>query len=65
MNRESINHFAELIFRDVAYAASPERIGSAAFGNTLIDMKCSVGVLSNSRAYWSKPTNNPQRPSWR
>jgi D-alanyl-D-alanine carboxypeptidase/D-alanyl-D-alanine-endopeptidase (penicillin-binding protein 4) len=36
MNRESVNHFAELLFRDVAYAASPDRVGSAAFGNTLL-----------------------------
>jgi D-alanyl-D-alanine carboxypeptidase/D-alanyl-D-alanine-endopeptidase (penicillin-binding protein 4) len=36
MNRESINHVAELLFRDVAFAASPDRVGSAALGNTLL-----------------------------
>lgn len=36
MNRESINHFAELLFRDVAHAASPDRVGSAAFANSLL-----------------------------
>jgi len=48
MNRESINHFAELIFRDVAYAVSPERVGSAAFGNTLLQkfMTDKVGGLA-------------------
>jgi len=48
MNRESINHFAELLFRDVAYAASPERIGSAAFGNTLLQkfMTDKVGAIA-------------------
>jgi serine-type D-Ala-D-Ala carboxypeptidase/endopeptidase (penicillin-binding protein 4) len=33
MNRESINHFAELLFRDVAHFSNPERIGSAEYGN--------------------------------
>ena len=33
MNRESINHFAELLFRDVAHVSNPERIGSAEHGN--------------------------------
>ena len=36
MNRESINHFAELLFRDVAQVASPDRVGSAEFGNTVL-----------------------------
>jgi D-alanyl-D-alanine carboxypeptidase/D-alanyl-D-alanine-endopeptidase (penicillin-binding protein 4) len=36
MNRESINHFAELLFRDVAQVSSPDHIGSAEFGNTLL-----------------------------
>ena len=36
MNRESINHFAELLFRDVAYVKSPDRVGSAEFGNTVL-----------------------------
>jgi D-alanyl-D-alanine carboxypeptidase/D-alanyl-D-alanine-endopeptidase (penicillin-binding protein 4) len=33
MNRESINHFAELLFRDVAHVSNPEHIGSAEHGN--------------------------------
>jgi D-alanyl-D-alanine carboxypeptidase/D-alanyl-D-alanine-endopeptidase (penicillin-binding protein 4) len=36
MNRESINHFAELLFRDVAYTANPDRIGSAEYGNAVL-----------------------------
>jgi serine-type D-Ala-D-Ala carboxypeptidase/endopeptidase (penicillin-binding protein 4) len=36
MNRESINHFAELLFRDVAQVKSPDRVGSAEFGNTAL-----------------------------
>jgi D-alanyl-D-alanine carboxypeptidase/D-alanyl-D-alanine-endopeptidase (penicillin-binding protein 4) len=36
MNRESINHFAELLFRDVAQVSSPDHVGSAAFGNTVL-----------------------------
>ena len=36
MNRESINHFAELLFRDVAYAESPDHVGSAEYGNTVL-----------------------------
>lgn len=36
MNRESINHFAELLFRDVAHVSNPEHIGSAEYGNTAL-----------------------------
>ncbi len=36
MNRESINHFAELIFRDAARNAAPDSIGSAESGNALL-----------------------------
>ena len=36
MNRESINHFAELLFRDVAYTSNPDRIGSAEYGNRVL-----------------------------
>ena len=36
MNRESINHFAELIFRNAARQASPNRVGSATMGNALL-----------------------------
>jgi len=36
MNRESINHFAELLFRDVAHIASPDKVGSAEYGNTAL-----------------------------
>jgi serine-type D-Ala-D-Ala carboxypeptidase/endopeptidase (penicillin-binding protein 4) len=36
MNRESINHFAELLFRDVAHVSSPEHVGSAEHGNAAL-----------------------------
>jgi D-alanyl-D-alanine carboxypeptidase/D-alanyl-D-alanine-endopeptidase (penicillin-binding protein 4) len=36
MNRESINHFAELLFRDVSQVSSPDRIGSAEHGNAVL-----------------------------
>ena len=36
MNRESINHFAELIFRNAARQASPNGVGSATMGNALL-----------------------------
>jgi D-alanyl-D-alanine carboxypeptidase/D-alanyl-D-alanine-endopeptidase (penicillin-binding protein 4) len=36
MNRESINHYAELIFRNAARVASPMGIGSASMGNALL-----------------------------
>ena len=36
MNRESINHFAELLFRDVAHTTNPDRIGSAEYGNAVL-----------------------------
>lgn len=36
MNRESVNHFAELIFRNVARAGDPRGIGSAEMGNALL-----------------------------
>ena len=36
MNRESINHFAELLFRDVAHVTSPDHVGSAEFGNAAL-----------------------------
>ena len=36
MNRESINHYAELIFRNAARQASPVGIGSASMGNALL-----------------------------
>jgi len=49
MNRESINHFAELLFRDVAQVNSPNRIGSAELGNTALKkfMSDKVGAASN------------------
>ena len=49
MNRESINHFAELLFRDVAQVNSPDRIGSAELGNTVLKkfMSDKVGAASN------------------
>lgn len=36
MNRESINHYAELIFRNAARQASPTGVGSASMGNALL-----------------------------
>ncbi len=36
MNRESINHFAELLFRDAGRAASSDGVGSALAGNSLL-----------------------------
>lgn len=36
MNRESVNHFAELIFRDAARTADPSGVGSALAGNALL-----------------------------
>ncbi|MEO6444866.1 MAG: D-alanyl-D-alanine carboxypeptidase/D-alanyl-D-alanine-endopeptidase [Gemmatimonadaceae bacterium] len=36
MNRESINHFAELIFRDAARTGDPAGVGSAERGNLLL-----------------------------
>ena len=36
MNRESINHVAELLFRDAARSTAPDRIGSAAAGATAL-----------------------------
>jgi serine-type D-Ala-D-Ala carboxypeptidase/endopeptidase (penicillin-binding protein 4) len=36
MNRESINHYAELIFRNAARVASPLSVGSASMGNALL-----------------------------
>jgi D-alanyl-D-alanine carboxypeptidase/D-alanyl-D-alanine-endopeptidase (penicillin-binding protein 4) len=36
MNRESINHLAELLFRDAARAASPDHVGSVAAGESAL-----------------------------
>ena len=36
MNRESINHYAELIFRNASRPASPLGVGSATMGNALL-----------------------------
>lgn len=36
MNRESVNHFAELLFRDAARTGDPAGVGSAAMGNTML-----------------------------
>jgi D-alanyl-D-alanine carboxypeptidase/D-alanyl-D-alanine-endopeptidase (penicillin-binding protein 4) len=49
MNRESINHFAELLFRDVAYTANPDHLGSAEYGNTVLQkfMSEKVGASAN------------------
>ncbi|HEX5438511.1 MAG TPA: D-alanyl-D-alanine carboxypeptidase/D-alanyl-D-alanine-endopeptidase [Gemmatimonadaceae bacterium] len=37
MNRESINHFAELLFRDAGRRASPTHVGSVESGATLLE----------------------------
>lgn len=36
MNRESVNHIAELLFRDAARTAAPDGVGSAERGNGLL-----------------------------
>jgi D-alanyl-D-alanine carboxypeptidase/D-alanyl-D-alanine-endopeptidase (penicillin-binding protein 4) len=36
MNRESINHYAELIFRNVARESNPSGIGSATMANAML-----------------------------
>ncbi|HEX8725715.1 MAG TPA: D-alanyl-D-alanine carboxypeptidase/D-alanyl-D-alanine-endopeptidase [Gemmatimonadaceae bacterium] len=36
MNRESINHVAELLFRDAARVTAPDHVGSAAAGETAL-----------------------------
>src|SRR4029453_6987220 len=48
MNRESINHFAELLFRDVAHVTSPDHVGSAEVGNSVLKkfMTDKVGATS-------------------
>jgi D-alanyl-D-alanine carboxypeptidase/D-alanyl-D-alanine-endopeptidase (penicillin-binding protein 4) len=50
MNRESINHFAELLFRNVAHAASPDAVGSAENANGLLKqfMAQKVGARDGS-----------------
>jgi D-alanyl-D-alanine carboxypeptidase/D-alanyl-D-alanine-endopeptidase (penicillin-binding protein 4) len=47
MNRESINHYAELIFRNAARQASPVGVGSASMGNALLRdfMQLRVGAV--------------------
>jgi serine-type D-Ala-D-Ala carboxypeptidase/endopeptidase (penicillin-binding protein 4) len=46
MNRESINHVAELLFRDAARADAPDHIGSVAAGREALDhfLTTKVGV---------------------
>ena len=46
MNRESINHVAELLFRDAARAAAPDHIGSVSAGRAALDhfLTSKVGV---------------------
>ena len=48
MNRESINHFAELMFRNVAYTTSPDRIGSAEYGNAVLGKFMTEKVGANA-----------------
>ena len=49
MNRESINHFAELFFRDAAHAAEPNEPGSAVTGQHVLRefLAGKVGADSN------------------
>lgn len=46
MNRESINHVAELLFRDAARATAPDHIGSVEAGRAALDqfLSAKVGV---------------------
>ncbi len=44
MNGESINHFAELIFRNAARVASPMGVGSATMGNAMLRDFMSIRV---------------------
>jgi len=48
MNRESINHFAELLFRDVAYKTNPDRVGSAEYGYTTLQKFLAEKVGANA-----------------
>jgi D-alanyl-D-alanine carboxypeptidase/D-alanyl-D-alanine-endopeptidase (penicillin-binding protein 4) len=48
MNRESINHFAELLFRGVAYTTNPDRIGSAEYGNVALGKFMTEKVGANA-----------------
>jgi D-alanyl-D-alanine carboxypeptidase/D-alanyl-D-alanine-endopeptidase (penicillin-binding protein 4) len=50
MNRESINHYAELLFRNAARGPRNERVGSAETGNALLKefMTQKVGAAPNS-----------------
>jgi D-alanyl-D-alanine carboxypeptidase/D-alanyl-D-alanine-endopeptidase (penicillin-binding protein 4) len=50
MNGESINHFAELLFRDAARAAEPARVGSIEAANRLLRsfMTDRVGAIPGS-----------------
>lgn len=48
MNRESINHFAELLFRDAALALNPEGVGSAAYGNVMLQKFLTEKVGANA-----------------
>ena len=50
MNRESINHYAELLFRDAGRAASSNGVGSAQNANTLLQsfMTTKVGARPGS-----------------
>jgi D-alanyl-D-alanine carboxypeptidase/D-alanyl-D-alanine-endopeptidase (penicillin-binding protein 4) len=52
MNRESINHFAELIFRNATRGARRDSVGSAESGNLLLQrfLTQKVGALPNAVA---------------
>jgi D-alanyl-D-alanine carboxypeptidase/D-alanyl-D-alanine-endopeptidase (penicillin-binding protein 4) len=53
MNRESINHYAELLFRDVAHDASPSHVGSAEAGNALLRQFLSARVGVDTGAVYA------------
>ncbi len=44
MNRESVNHFAELLFRDAGRTAARSQVGSAETGNKLLQQFMTVKV---------------------
>jgi len=53
MNGESINHYAELLFRDAARHASPSGVGSAEAGNALLQQFMSEKVGASPGAVFT------------
>lgn len=53
MNRESVNHFAELLFRDAARTGDPEGVGSATIGNELLQQMLVNRVGASSGAVFA------------